>query len=324
MTIQRALTDAELSQISKAGDELSNDMFHFSLQQRTLVNTGESLPHDRTTVSLAGNPMPITDRSERMQAQREQEDRNKGYSNPPESARPKPLNQAPSPKPKPSAGRKPPKPAWMSLPQDHAAAHPLNRTDDIPPDPAPPWVQAGPKKSKPATAQPLNQTDDKIDAHKDASGSTKHHGKGLQVMGRQNRVDHGPGGKNRTGEDAGQDNTKYGVREPIWHGDRAPRFKNVEDDDPDFQSISGDQMGRNEAEDTQGKPNHGADWKTGDWGSSGGSLPLHGKGRRPSLSEPGYHGAKRDPLSDRKTQAHPIFDRALVAKAILEVLEAER
>lgn len=241
MTIQRPLSDAELSQVSKS-DQLSNDMFHFSLQQRTLVNTGESVQHDPTTIVKA-----------------------EGFSD----------NKFDRPVPTP-----------RGMPDD-----------------------------KPPGA--------KLENHEDSEGSTAHHGKGFQgdtPEARQNRIDHGPGGKSRTGTDAGQDNSRMGVREPMWHGDRSPRFKNVEDDDPDFQSISGDQTGRNEAEDTQGKPNFGADWKTNNWGTSGGSLPLHGHGRRPSLSEPGYHQAKRDPLASRQTGAHPIFDRALVAKAIREVL----
>jgi len=254
VTIQRPLSDAELSQVSKS-DQLSNDMFHFSLQQRTLVNTGESMPHDSTTISNATV----------------------------EKFQPNPAPDATGPK--------------------------------------------QPKGDNPAMAQPGRESfkppGAKLENHEDSEGSTAHHGKGFQgdtPEAKQNRIDHGPGGKSRTGTDAGQDNSKYGVREPMWHGDRSPRFKNVEDDDPDFQSISGDQMGRNEAEDTQGKPNFGADWKTKNWGTSGGGLPLHGHGRRPSLSEPGYHQAKKDPLASRQTQAHPIFDRALVAKAIRQVL----
>lgn len=45
MTVQRPLTDEELSKLSKG--ELSNDLFRFNLQQRSLVATGENVPARR-------------------------------------------------------------------------------------------------------------------------------------------------------------------------------------------------------------------------------------------------------------------------------------
>lgn len=55
MTIQRPLTDAENSVLAK-GEVLANDLFQFSLQQHSLVGTGENTPHDRTEISKASAP----------------------------------------------------------------------------------------------------------------------------------------------------------------------------------------------------------------------------------------------------------------------------
>ncbi len=47
--IQRALTDEELSKLQKS--ELSNDLFRFNLQQRTLLATGENTPSNQTSLT---------------------------------------------------------------------------------------------------------------------------------------------------------------------------------------------------------------------------------------------------------------------------------
>jgi hypothetical protein len=148
VTIQRPLSDAELSQVSKS-DQLSNDMFHFSLQQRTLVNTGESVPHDSTTISNAWDSQ------------------------------------------RPDASGKLKSRSWSGQ------------------GPSPEAVRQDQGQPTPGT---------KVDNHEDSEGSTAHHGKGFQgdtPEAKQNRIDHGPGGKSRTGTDAGQDNSKYNDRAPV-------------------------------------------------------------------------------------------------------------
>ena len=55
MTIQRPLTDAEQSIVSK-GESLPNDLFQLSFQQHPLLSNSASDPHDRTEISKASSP----------------------------------------------------------------------------------------------------------------------------------------------------------------------------------------------------------------------------------------------------------------------------